>query len=58
MMMELSSLTTGVGGGGVGGMLSVGGGSGATSPSRIVCKGIGWLPFCWEVHPGCQQWWW
>jgi hypothetical protein len=21
-----------------------------------VREGIGWLPFCWEVHPRCQQW--
>ncbi len=36
MMMGLSLLTNGVGGGGVGRMLGVGGGSSATSPSRSV----------------------
>ncbi len=53
MMTVSSSLTTGVGGGGVGRMLSVGRGSGATSSSRSVQRdwmasissgGVSWMP--------------
>ncbi len=53
MMMGSSLLTTGVGGGGVGRMLGVGGGSGATLPSRslqrdwmasILSGGASWMP--------------
>ncbi len=53
MMIGLSSSTTGVGGGGVGRILGVGGGSGATSPSRSVQRdwmasislgGESWMP--------------
>ncbi len=53
MMMGSSSLTTEVGGGGVGRMLGVGGGSGAASPSRsvqrdwmvsILSGGASWIP--------------
>ncbi len=53
MMMGSSSLTTGVDGGGVGIMLGVGGGNGATLPSRsvqrdwmasILLGGASWTP--------------
>jgi hypothetical protein len=53
MMIGSYLLTTGVGGGGVGRMLGVGGGSGATLPSRsvqrdwmasILLDGVSWMP--------------
>ena len=53
MMMGSSSLTTGVGGEGVGKMLVVGGGSGATLPNRSMQRdwmasnllgGASWMP--------------
>jgi hypothetical protein len=53
MMMGQSPLTSGVSGGGVGGVLGFGGGSGATSPSRsvqrdwmasILSGGTSWMP--------------
>ncbi len=53
MMTGSSSLTTGVGGGGIGRMLGVGGGSSATSTSRsvqrdwmasILLRGESWMP--------------
>jgi hypothetical protein len=53
MMMGSSLSTTGVGGEGVGRMLGVGGGSGATLPTRsvqrdwmasILLGGVSWMP--------------